>query len=66
MRNCIPEVTETAVIEDFYRGLMTRPSSEPYCRKRRSPPSNYFGKRTSTSPLTSGLRTSLGERNPRH
>jgi hypothetical protein len=51
------------VIEDFYRGLMTRPSSEPYCRRRRPPPSSCFEKRTSTSPLTNGLRTSSGEQN---
>jgi hypothetical protein len=42
---------------------MTRPSSEPYCRKRRPPPNNYFERRTSTSPLTSGPRTSSEERN---
>jgi hypothetical protein len=45
---------------------MTRPSSEPYCRKRRPPPSNYSGKRISTSPPTSGLRTSSGEQNLHH
>jgi hypothetical protein len=38
---------------------MTRPSSEPYCRKRRPPLNNYFKKQTSTSPLMSGPRTSL-------
>ena len=43
---------------------MTRPSSEPYCRKRRLPPSSYSGKPTSTSPPTSELRTSSGERSP--
>jgi hypothetical protein len=36
---------------------MTRPSSEPYCKRRRLPPSNYSGKRTSTSPPTNELRT---------
>src|SRR5688572_7499856 len=41
---------------------MTRPSSEPYCRKRRLPPSSCSGKPTSTSPPTSKLRTSSGER----
>jgi hypothetical protein len=41
---------------------MTRPSSEPYCKRRRLPPSSYFGKRTSTSPPTNELRTSLEER----
>jgi hypothetical protein len=45
---------------------MTRPSSEPYCRKRRPPPNSCFEKRTSTLPLTNGLRTSSGERNLRH
>jgi hypothetical protein len=43
---------------------MTRPSSEPYCRKRRLPPSRCSGKPTSTSPPTSELRTSSGERSP--
>jgi hypothetical protein len=43
---------------------MTRPSSEPYCRKRRLPPSSCSGKPTSTSPPTSELRTSSGERSP--
>jgi hypothetical protein len=46
--------------------LTTRPSSEPYCRKRRPPPYSYFEKRTSTSPLTNVPRTSSGERNLRH
>jgi hypothetical protein len=45
---------------------MTRSSSEPYCRKRRSPPNNYFKRWTSISPLTSGLRTSSEERNLHH
>jgi hypothetical protein len=44
---------------------MTRPSSEPYCRKRRLPLSSCSGKPTSTSPSTSELRTSSGERSPR-
>jgi hypothetical protein len=43
---------------------MTRPSSEPYCRKRRPPPNNCF--ETSTSLLTSGPRTSSEERNLHH
>jgi hypothetical protein len=43
---------------------MTRPSSEPYCRRRRLPPSSCSGKPTSTSPPTSELRTSSGERSP--
>jgi hypothetical protein len=45
---------------------MTRPSSEPYCKKCRPPPNNCFEKRTSTSPLTNGPRTSSGERNLHH
>jgi hypothetical protein len=40
---------------------VTRPSSEPYCKRRRLPPSSYSGKRTSTSPPTNELRTSLEE-----
>jgi hypothetical protein len=40
---------------------MTRPSSEPYCKRRRLPLSNYSGKRTSTSPPTNELKTSLEE-----
>jgi hypothetical protein len=45
---------------------MTRPSSEPYSKKRQPPPNNCSGRRTSTSPRTSEPRTSLGARNPRH
>jgi hypothetical protein len=45
---------------------MTRLSSEPYCRKRQPPPNNYFDRRTSTSPLTSGPRTSSEEQNLHH
>jgi hypothetical protein len=45
---------------------MTRPSSEPYYRKHRPPPNNYFERRTSTSPLTSRPRTSSEERNLHH
>jgi hypothetical protein len=41
---------------------MIRPSSEPYCKRHRPPLSSYSGKRTSTSPPTNGLRTSLWER----
>jgi hypothetical protein len=44
---------------------MTRPSSEPYCRRRRPPPSSCSGRPTSTSPSTSELRTSSGEQSPR-
>jgi hypothetical protein len=43
---------------------MTRLSSELYCRRRRLPPSSCSGKPTSTSPPTSELRTSSGERSP--
>jgi hypothetical protein len=43
---------------------MTWPSYEPYCRRRRLPPSNCSRKPTSTSPPTSELRTSLEERSP--
>jgi hypothetical protein len=40
---------------------MIRPSSEPYCKRRRLPPSSYSRKRTSTSPPTNELRTSSEE-----
>jgi hypothetical protein len=40
---------------------MTRPSSEPYCKRRRLPPSSCSGKLTSTSPPTNELRTSSEE-----
>jgi hypothetical protein len=40
---------------------MTRPSSEPYYKRYRLPPSSYSGKRTSTSLPTNGLRTSSEE-----
>jgi hypothetical protein len=43
---------------------MTRPSSEPYCRRRQLPPRSCSGKPTSTSPPTSEPRTSSGERSP--
>jgi hypothetical protein len=42
---------------------MTQPSSKPYCRKHQPPPNYYFERQTSTSPLTSGPRTSSEERN---
>jgi hypothetical protein len=45
---------------------MTRPSSKPYCIKRRPPLNRCFEKRTSTSSLTNGPRTLSGEQNPRH
>jgi hypothetical protein len=41
---------------------MTRPSSEPYYKRRRPLPSSCSGRQTSTSPPMSGLRTSSGER----
>jgi hypothetical protein len=66
MRNRIPKVAEAAVIEDFYRDPMTRPSSEPYCKRHRPPLSSCSGKHTSTSPPTNGLRTSSGERSLLH
>jgi hypothetical protein len=40
---------------------MTQPSSEPYCKKCRLPPSSCSGKPTSTSPPTNELRTSSEE-----
>jgi hypothetical protein len=40
---------------------MTRPSSEPYCKRRRLPLSSCFGKPTSTSPPTNELGTSSEE-----
>jgi hypothetical protein len=45
---------------------MTRPSSEPYYKRRRPLPSSCSGRRTSTSPPTNGLRTSSGERSLLH
>jgi hypothetical protein len=45
---------------------MTRPSSEPYFKRRRLPPSSCSGRRTSTSPPTNGLRTSSKERSLHH
>jgi hypothetical protein len=45
---------------------MTRPSSEPYYKRRRLPSRSYSRKRISTSPLTNGLRTSLEERSLHH
>src|SRR5688572_18916847 len=43
---------------------MTRLSSEPYYRRHRLPPRNCSGKPTSTSPPTSGPRTSSEEQSP--
>jgi hypothetical protein len=45
---------------------MTRPSSEPYFKRCRLPPSSCSGRRTSTSPLMNGLRTSSEERSLHH
>jgi hypothetical protein len=64
MRNRIPEVEEAAVIEDFYRGPMTRPSFEPYYRRRRPLLSSYSGRPNSTSPPTNELKTSSEEQSP--
>jgi hypothetical protein len=61
-RNRIPEVTEAAVIEDFYRGSNDSVFVRTILQKRRPPPSSCSGKRTSTSLLTNRLRTSSGER----
>jgi hypothetical protein len=44
---------------------MTRPSSEPYYRRHRLPPSSCSRKPTSTSPPTNELRTSSEERSLR-
>jgi hypothetical protein len=41
---------------------MTRPSSEPYYRRRRQPPSSCSRKPISTLPPMNELRTSSGER----
>jgi hypothetical protein len=46
--------------------IMTRPSFEPYSKRRRPPLNNCFGRRTSTSPQMSGPRTSSEAQNPRH
>src|SRR5688572_25152812 len=43
---------------------MTRFLSEPYCKRRRLPLRSCSGKPTSTSPLTSGPRTSSEEQSP--
>jgi hypothetical protein len=43
---------------------MTRPSSEPYYRRRRPLLSSYSGKPTSTSPPTNKLKTSPKEQSP--
>jgi hypothetical protein len=64
MRNRIPEVTEAAVIEDFYQG--SNDSAFVRAILQKPPPNNCFEKRTSTSPLMNGPRTSSGERNQRH
>jgi hypothetical protein len=43
---------------------MTRPSSEPYYRRRQPLLSSYSGKPTSTSPPTNELKTSSEEQSP--
>jgi hypothetical protein len=45
---------------------MTRPSSEPYCKRHRLHLSSCSGRRTSTSPPTNELRTSSEERSLHH
>jgi hypothetical protein len=45
---------------------MTRPSFEPYFKRRRPAPSSCSRRQTSTSPLTNELRTSSGERSLHH
>jgi hypothetical protein len=45
---------------------MTRPSSEPYYKRRRQLSSSCSGRRTSTSPPTNEPRTSSGERSLLH
>jgi hypothetical protein len=45
---------------------MTRPSSDPYCKRSRLPSRSHSGKRTSTSPPTNGLRTSSEEQSPHY
>jgi hypothetical protein len=45
---------------------MTRPSSEPYYKRHRLPPSSYSGKQTSTSPSTNELTTSSEEQSLHH
>jgi hypothetical protein len=66
MRNRIPEVTEAAVIEDFYQGSNDSAFIQAILQKARPPPNNCFERRTSTSPLTSGPRNSSEERNLHH
>jgi hypothetical protein len=63
MRNRIPEVTEAAVIEDFYRGSNDSGFVRAILQKAPTTLSNCSGKPTSTSLPTSELRTSSEERN---
>jgi hypothetical protein len=63
MRNRIPEVTKAATNEDFYRGSNDSAFIRSILQKASN---NYFERRTSTSPLTSGSRTSSEERNLHH
>jgi hypothetical protein len=66
MRNRIPEVTEAAVIEDFYRGSNDSAFVRAILQKASTTFEQLFKKWTSTSPLTSRPRTSSEERNLHH
>lgn len=57
MRNCIPEVAEAAVIEDFYRGSNDSAFVRAILQKHRPPPSSCSEKQTSTSQPTNRLKT---------
>jgi hypothetical protein len=64
MRNHIPEVTEVAVIEDFYWGSNDPAFVRAILQKHLPPPNNCLGRRTSTSSQMSGPRTSLEAQSP--
>jgi hypothetical protein len=66
MRNRIPEVTEAAVIEDFYRGSNDSAFVRAILQKAPTTSEQRFKRQTSTSPLTSGPRTSSEEQNLHH
>jgi hypothetical protein len=66
MRNRIPKVTEAAVIEDFYRGSNDSAFIRAILQKVLTTSEHCFERRTFTSPLTSGPRTSSEERNLHH
>jgi hypothetical protein len=66
MRNRITEVTEAAVIENFYRGSNDSAFVRAILQKALTNSDNCFERRTSISPLTSGPRTSSEERNQHH